>query len=192
MPRGNRDDAEDLLVTARITPTFDPVADVILHYRVMFAGEVDVAMNDSGTGGDAAAGDGIWSGLIPASAATPGQMVRYYVTAPDTGGRSSRWPLFPDPLDSEAVLRHGGGRPVHRVRICRWCTSSSRTWAADTRTGHPVLTVLPGRVLRQRPHRPARPVLRRFPQEELRRRLQPGPSVQGIGPVTGGSKTSSS
>src|SRR2546426_2204608 len=95
---------EALRVTARVLPTFNPVAEVTLHYRVMFAGEVSLAMNDGGAGGDAGAGDGIWSGNIPAGAAANGQMIRYYVSASDVQNNSSRWPLFADPADSEQYL----------------------------------------------------------------------------------------
>ena len=95
---------QELGVTARVLSTFNPVADVTLHYRVMFAGEVSVAMNDRGADGDAVAGDGIWSGKIPAGAAADGQMIRYYVSAGDVQNNSSRWPLFPDPADSEQYL----------------------------------------------------------------------------------------
>ncbi len=67
------------------------VAAVSLKYRVMFNAETTLAMNDSGTGGDATAGDGIWSATIPAGA-TAGQMVRWAVTATTTHGETSRSP----------------------------------------------------------------------------------------------------
>ena len=98
-------DAEALTVMARLTPAFAPIATVQLHYRILFGVETTLAMNDTGTGGDAVAGDGLWTAVIPAQAAAPGQLIRYYVTASDTGGHASRWPLYPDPLDSEAY--HG-------------------------------------------------------------------------------------
>jgi len=97
-------DNENLVVTAAVQRSFNAIGTVTLHYRIMFAAEVAVPMNDSGAAGDAIAGDGIWSGTIPAGASTPGQMIRYYVTATDSTGNGSRWPLFPDPLDSEQYL----------------------------------------------------------------------------------------
>src|SRR5439155_24592125 len=54
-----------------------------------------------GTNADVAAGDGTWSAIIPAGAATNGQMIRYYLLAADAQTHNSRWPLFSDPLDSE-------------------------------------------------------------------------------------------
>src|SRR5439155_15160433 len=95
---------QELRVTARVLSTFNPVAEVTLHYRVMFAGDVSLAMNDRGADGDAVAGDGIWSGNIPAGAAANGQMIRYYVSASDVLNNSSRSPLFADPANSEQYL----------------------------------------------------------------------------------------
>jgi hypothetical protein len=87
-------DAQDIPITARVTPQGAPVASVSLRYRVMYGSEVALAMVDNGTGGDAIAGDGIYTAKIPASASGPGQMVRWYVTATDTVAESTRYPLF--------------------------------------------------------------------------------------------------
>ena len=65
-------DAEALTVMARLTPAFAPIATVQLHYRILFGVETTLAMNDTGTGGDAAAGDELWTAVIPATAAAPG------------------------------------------------------------------------------------------------------------------------
>ena len=85
-------------------PPAAPVASVTLHYRVMYGGEVTAAMNDSGTGSDLVAGDGIFTGVIPESAYVAGQMVRWYVTASDTVGDQSRFPLFIKPTASAQYL----------------------------------------------------------------------------------------
>ena len=106
-------DADDLVVTARVVAALSPVASVTAHYAVMFGNLVALPLRDDGTGGDAAAGDGVWSGTIPAEAAGPAEMIRYYVEAEDTDGRPSRWPLFPDPLDTEEFL----GTVVHDPSI---------------------------------------------------------------------------
>ncbi|HOP97341.1 MAG TPA: lamin tail domain-containing protein [Verrucomicrobiota bacterium] len=90
-------DHEDLVVTARVFPTVRPVADVTLTYRVMFNPEQTIPMHDDGLHGDGAAGDGVYGAIIPASASTTGQMVRYRVTARDTSFISSRLPVFSDP-----------------------------------------------------------------------------------------------
>ena len=93
-------DDTDLVVTARVAESFRPVDSVALHYRVMFGQEVSVAMFDDGAHGDGQAADGVYGASIPASAAGPGQMVRYYVTAADDEGNVSRCPVFLDPAES--------------------------------------------------------------------------------------------
>ena len=66
----------------------------------MFSNEVTVPMFDDGSHGDGLAADGIWGGVIPASAATPGQMIRYFVYTTDIRSNSTRFPPFPDPVNS--------------------------------------------------------------------------------------------
>jgi hypothetical protein len=97
-------DYEDVLVTARADVAFAPVASLTLTYKIMFNPDINVPMNDGGTNGDRVAGDGFWTGLIPASASTNGQMIRYFVTARDSAGTPSRWPLFNNPTNSEQYL----------------------------------------------------------------------------------------
>jgi hypothetical protein len=93
-------DDEDLLVTARVAPSFHAVRSVSLIYRVMFSNEVSIAMLDDGVHGDGAAGDGTWGASLPASASTAGQMVRYYVYATDARTNGSRFPPFEQPKNS--------------------------------------------------------------------------------------------
>ena len=89
-------DDEDLLVTAQVLPSFYNVATVTLRYRVMFGTEVTLPMFDDGAHGDGGANDGLFGAVIPASASSTGQMVRYNISATDVTGRASRWPLFTD------------------------------------------------------------------------------------------------
>jgi len=89
---------QDLVVSARVAPTFRPVNTVTLYYRIMFGPEVPVPMYDDGLHGDGAAGDGVYGASIPASASVSGQMVRYYLVATDTNNFPSRWPQFVDPF----------------------------------------------------------------------------------------------
>jgi len=97
-------DNEDLTVTATVAPTFYPVSQVVMRYRVMFNPEIEVQMFDDGLHGDGAAGDGVFGASIPASASTNGEMIRWYFRASDTNGNVSRWPLFADPSDSAEYL----------------------------------------------------------------------------------------
>jgi hypothetical protein len=87
---------EPILVMAKVSLLAGAVAQVVLHYSVMFGSESELAMYDDGQHSDGPAGDGIYGASIPARIANPGQLVRYYVLAKDDAGRPSRWPLFSD------------------------------------------------------------------------------------------------
>ncbi len=92
---------EELKITARVTAAFSPVAAVSLIYRVQYSNSVSLSMVDDGSHGDGAAGDSIFTGVIPAGSASPGQMIRYAIVATDSVSRTNRLPLFPDKLNSE-------------------------------------------------------------------------------------------
>jgi hypothetical protein len=92
-PTASPGPADDLVITARVHESGDAIGTVDLHYRVMFNPETTVAMKDDGMGADSFAGDGIYTGVIPASAYEAGQMVRYYVTSFDNNSHGTRWPL---------------------------------------------------------------------------------------------------
>jgi len=91
---------DDLLITAHIAPTFQPVRVVQLHYQVMFGAKVIAPFLDDGNSGDEESGDGIYGARIEANAFHAGQMVRWYITATDTDRETSRWPAFVDQLNS--------------------------------------------------------------------------------------------
>lgn len=93
-----------LTVTAEVAQAFSPLSQVTLHYRVMFNQEVSLSMNDSGAYSQAWPGDGVWTATLPGGIASPGQMIRYYVTATDTAGQVSRWPLHPEPSGWQQYL----------------------------------------------------------------------------------------
>lgn len=86
--------SEDLLVTARVGPSFNSVSNVQLVYRVMYATEVTVPMLDDGLHGDGLAGDGQYGAVIPRTAYKPGNMVRYYIRAFDVNTNVTRYPVF--------------------------------------------------------------------------------------------------
>jgi len=91
---------DDLLVTVRIKPSFDPVDTAALNYRVMFNNEVAIPLRDDGNSGDGQPSDGVYGARIPAAAFSAGQMVRWYVAATDTAGRTSQFPSFFVPQNS--------------------------------------------------------------------------------------------
>ena len=85
-------------VTARIRPdqttvTPNTITSATLRYRLMYGAEQTAPMHDDGLNGDVAAGDGFFTGTIPASlGATAGQMVRWNVSAVTSEGRTTRAP----------------------------------------------------------------------------------------------------
>jgi hypothetical protein len=87
-------DNEDLYVTAQIARTFNAISNVVMVYRIAYSNEVTVSMFDDGLHGDGAAGDEIYGAMIPASAAKPGQMIRYYISATDVRTNRTRLPSF--------------------------------------------------------------------------------------------------
>ena len=93
-------DNDPITVTARVSPTFNPVSIVRMIYRVMYSNEVNVPMFDDGLHGDGGSGDGVWGATIPTTASTGGQMVRYYIYATDSQANSTRFPVYDDPKNS--------------------------------------------------------------------------------------------
>lgn len=91
---------DDVQITARISPTFAPITEAGLAYRVMFDSATVIPLLDDGNSGDGAAGDGVYGARIPAGAFRAGQLVRWSITASDAGGRISRFPPFLDPQNS--------------------------------------------------------------------------------------------
>jgi len=91
---------EDLQIAARIEPSFDPIDTVKLYYRVMFNREVSIPLLDDGTGVDRESGDGLYTVRIPDWRFKAGEMVRWFITATDTAGRKSRFPVYIDQLNS--------------------------------------------------------------------------------------------
>lgn len=98
-----RDD-DDLLVTTHVSPAFLPIDEVEFHYRIQFGPETTAPMFDDGAHADGAAGDGLFGAWIPANLSTNGQMIRYYITASDSSGNTSRWPMFTDRNSTEEYL----------------------------------------------------------------------------------------
>jgi hypothetical protein len=111
---------EAVAITAKIT---DPngVASVLLQYQVVDPGSyiaiedaayqtgwVSVAMNDAGTGGDAAAGDNVYTAVLPAAVQTNRRLVRYRITATDGLGLSVRGPYVDDPQPNFAYYVYNG------------------------------------------------------------------------------------
>lgn len=130
-------EGENITVTCRVVPMLAPVAGVTLRWRVMYNAENETPMTDDGQNSDARAGDGIFTAVLPASAFTTGEMVRWSFHTTDTAGRSSRRPLFRDPLNSPEYM----GTMVEntlaaaQTELPAWYWFARSPGAADTRTG---------------------------------------------------------
>ncbi|MDP7062301.1 MAG: CotH kinase family protein [Planctomycetota bacterium] len=95
---------QDIVVTARILSADSPVTNATLTTRVMYAAETTVIMNDSGIAPDQQAGDGIWTGQISAASSSPGEMVRWKVSAIDNGNHLT---ISPAHLTNESAEYFG-------------------------------------------------------------------------------------
>jgi hypothetical protein len=124
-----------LTITARVLPANGPVATVRLFYRRMFAAETVLPMTDDGTGGDAEAGDGIWTAVIPATAFGPGEMTRWRFVATDSSGTATKEPAFRDPLDSQQYFGTvtENAQMQTALPVFHWFTSNAA--GAGTATG---------------------------------------------------------
>ena len=120
--------SQPILVTARVHDP-DGLSSVLLKYRLdPGATYSTVPMTDDGTGGDAVAGDGIFSATIPGQAA--GAMVAFYVQATDryTPAASATFPN--DAPARECLVRVGEVQPTGNFPVYRlWMTQANlNTW----------------------------------------------------------------
>lgn len=97
-------DNEDLVITTEIRRAFADVTSTVLRYRVMYGAEAELPLLDDGLNGDGLADDGVYGARIPASAASSGQMIRWYILATDASNVVTRLPLFAEPLRSPAYM----------------------------------------------------------------------------------------
>jgi len=86
--------SDPITVTAMVRPAATETGPVTLHYRTLYETELEIPMFDDGLHGDGLAGDGVFGATIPAGTAGPGEMVRWYLTANDPSGATSRAPVF--------------------------------------------------------------------------------------------------
>jgi len=113
---------QDVLITAKVT---DPngVQSVVLHYQTVDPGNyirradaayedpsnwVNLNMVDDGSGGDAIAGDSIYTTTIPGSTQIHRRMIRYRITVTDIGDNCIRLPYGDDTQPNFAYLCHNG------------------------------------------------------------------------------------
>ncbi|MDW7980201.1 MAG: lamin tail domain-containing protein, partial [Verrucomicrobiales bacterium] len=113
---------QPVVVTARANDP-DGIAQVQLRFRVDPAtAHATLNMRDDGTGGDAIAGDGIFSATI--SGRSSNTLVAFYIYAVDGAGATSRFP--PDAPARECLVRWGETLPGGCIGTYRlWLTSSN-------------------------------------------------------------------
>ncbi|MEN6308934.1 MAG: lamin tail domain-containing protein [Anaerohalosphaeraceae bacterium] len=87
-------ESENLVISAAVWATKNPVQQVDLIYCIGYGSEITLPMNDAGQGGDAVAGDSIYTATIPTTAYGAGDMIRWYVTASDTKNDQTREPAY--------------------------------------------------------------------------------------------------
>jgi len=124
---------QPVVVTARVHDP-DGVSSLNLNYRLDPAtAYTTVTMVDDGTGGDAVAGDGLYSATIPGQAAAT--MVAFYVQAADGLGAATAFPN--DAPVRECLVRFGDPTPTSSFGIYRqWFTQG----AVSTWVNRPVLS----------------------------------------------------
>ncbi|HUD83028.1 MAG TPA: lamin tail domain-containing protein, partial [Candidatus Saccharimonadales bacterium] len=109
----------------------DGVQSLTLNYRIDPSGNyTTVPLLDNGTGGDAVAGDGIFSATIPGQAANT--IVAFYISAVDNLGATTRFPaLLTDNTPArECLVMFGDGNPggafgvyhlwITQANVSRW------------------------------------------------------------------------
>jgi hypothetical protein len=110
----------------------DGVKSLTLYYRIdPSTTYTSVPMNDSGTGGDAIAHDGIYSATIPGQPANT--VVGFYIAAVDNLGASTRFPalLTDNSPVRECVVMFGDGNPGGSFGVYHlWLTQTNvNRWA---------------------------------------------------------------
>ena len=111
----------------------DGIQSLMLYYRLDPATTYTaVAMNDKGTGGDAIAGDGVYSATIPGQAAN--QIAAFYIAAADKLGAAARFPALrtnDNEAARECVILFGDGNPGGSFGVYHlWITQTNVTrWA---------------------------------------------------------------
>lgn len=122
---------QPVVVTARVHDP-DGVRSLILNYRIdPSTNYTSVVMNDAGTGGDALAGDGVFSATIPAQSSNT--VVAFYLSAVDQPGAATRFPALINDNGPvrECVVMFGDGNPGGVFTTYHvWMTQTNATrWA---------------------------------------------------------------
>lgn len=112
-----------VLVTARVSDA----TGVGFAYRINFAPEIPLAMNDEGENGDQIAGDGIFSATIPGQPA--GRLVRYRITAVSVTGARMDFPRTDDSVVYTGTVVQSPGLAT-QLPVFDWFMDPARYQAA--------------------------------------------------------------
>jgi len=111
----------------------DGVQGLVLNYRIDPAATYTaVAMSDNGEGGDAIAGDGVFSATIPGQAGN--SIAAFYISATDARGAATRFPalLADNSPVRECVVMFGDGNPGGSFGVYHlWLTQASASRWSD-------------------------------------------------------------
>jgi len=134
-PAQNLPTDTEIVVTARIDEAGGSVTDVTLYHRQRFDSETAVPMRDDGIAPDTVSGDGIYAATVPLAGLAEGQMIRWRIEAEDTTGKTSRAPLFHDPLNSPEYYGTiaNDSSITSQLPTIQWFVEDEA--AADTKTG---------------------------------------------------------
>ena len=118
---------DDLTISAVISPRIGAITGATLFYRIGFGAEQSISMT-------AGAGDS-FSAIIPSSAYSADDMVRWFLTATTATGETTRAPAFTDPLESAQYFGTVMSDPAISVDqpVMHWFVQ--KPGAADTRGG---------------------------------------------------------
>ncbi len=122
---------QPVVVTARVHDP-DGLQSLTLNFRIdPNSGYTPLPMKDDGTGGDAVAGDGIYSATIPGQNANT--VTAFYISAVDNASAVTRFPalLSDNSPVRECVVMFGDGNPGGSFSVYHlWITSANITrWA---------------------------------------------------------------
>ena len=127
--------ADDLVLTCQVKAVFSPIASVTLIWQAGYNTLQQTVMKDNGTGGDTAAGDGIYTAVIPKTAYTAGAMVRWYFTAANAAGQTTRWPFFTAGDEAREYFGTMIAATGFTTTLPVWYWFTQNTAAASTRAG---------------------------------------------------------
>jgi len=124
---------QTMVVTAQVSDP-DGLGSVVLKYRLDPNSTYStVNMTDDGSGGDAVAGDGIWSATLPGQPA--GTMIAFYIQATDAFVAPATSTFPNDAPVRECLVRVGEAQPAGNYPVYRlWMTQATfNTWNNNNR-----------------------------------------------------------